>query len=328
MRALIVCMILAPVLAYPQKNFDGFRQIYPVTDDPYIGLRTSYVPSETILFEASPTVRYSFSNNIMDGLMEDKPHMRAWYISFRPHLRMYTDNSLPVKTPSYRIFFGTQHMFRFTNDRFLTVALESGHYSNGQAGCAFNENIADGTPACDSVYRLINDHSDLSHMLNRSSGNFSTNLTELIFNYRINQLDDDMRPRRVHSIRAGFVLYHDNFLGVLPFGGYSEADIDLYGRIRYQLGYEYIHSFDSGTRLSVAENLELIQGAHPRVNPWRSDLRITYYAWKNIPEFGVFLSYLAGHDNYNFRFVDSGHQLMGGITWSIFPPVALKSGNP
>ena len=83
--------------------------------------------------------------------------------------------------------------------------------------------------------------------------------------------------------------------------------------------------FTSGKRISIAENIELIQDAHPSVNPIRSDLRFTFYAWPRLPEFGFFASYQYGHDNYNFRFVDSGHQVALGITWSIFPPVAMRS---
>ena len=118
---------------------------------------SSYVKWETILFEANPIANFSLYNNFEKGLMNGKNHLQAWYFSFKPQLRMYTENSLPVKTPSYRIFPATQHMFRLQppNDsvqRFWGFAFESGHYSNGQSGCAFSEMYEDGTKESNRNY--------------------------------------------------------------------------------------------------------------------------------------------------------------------------------
>ncbi|HEU4552455.1 MAG TPA: hypothetical protein VFS25_06465, partial [Chitinophaga sp.] len=130
----LLVLLLNAGMAAAQKNepkgsLKDFIQVYPVGDDADINVRTSYVKYEKVLFEANPIVRYSFANNIMQGLGEDKHHVRAYYAAFTPQVRMYTDNSLPVKTPSYRILLGTQQVFRFGNNLF-TIALESGHYSN------------------------------------------------------------------------------------------------------------------------------------------------------------------------------------------------------
>ena len=177
-----------------------------------------------------------------------------------------------------RQIISTQHLFRLSRDRFITFSLESGHYSNGQVGCSFDNKIQDDTPACDSIYSLITPQTNLSDLLNRKNGNFTTNLTEVIVNYRLNRLGEDMILNRVHSFRIGLTFYHKNILGMFPFGGYSDADIKLYGLIRYQVGYECIRTLSSGKRISIAENIELIQDAHPSVNPIRSDLRFTFYA--------------------------------------------------
>lgn len=85
---------------------------YPISDDPNILYKTSMVPYETILFEANPIVHFSFFNNIyqyQDRVRPGKRHKQAWYLLYKPELRMYTDNSLPVKMPTYRITAGTQN---------------------------------------------------------------------------------------------------------------------------------------------------------------------------------------------------------------------------
>jgi len=311
-----------------QTDFRGFKEVYPIGDDANIGYKTSYVASETILFEANPNVKYSFYNNLRATLLDpEKEYGWCAYIHFKPQLRMYTDNSLPVKMPSYRVFLGTQHLFKVREHDLFAISLESGHYSNGQSGSAFSADFKDGSKEGDSLYSLINADTDLSKILNRTSGNFSTNLTELIFNYRFNKLNENYIPYSTHSLKLGTVLYHDGFLGVLPFGGYSDNDIKLYGRWRFLCGYEYVHTFrkddeNKGIRLSLSENLEVIQGAHPSVNPVRSETTLTLFPTKKFPEFGFFVSYVGGHDNYNFRFVDSGSVFFAGITWTSFAGLA------
>jgi hypothetical protein len=294
---------------------------------------TSYTKQETILFEANPIVRFSIFNNFMKGLMnEEKQHTQAWYVSFRPQLRLYTDNSLPVRTPSYKVFFGTQHLFRIKSNapgiqNFWGFSLESGHFSNGQDGSAFSESFADDTPQSDSIYNTINTSTQLSEILNRRSGNFSTNLTELILNYRTYRLDDDNQPKQMHSLNVGFVRYHNRFLGIADFGGFSQNDIKLYGYNRLLIGYEYMKVLEryNNKRYSLKQQLEMINHPHSSVNPIRSETSFTFYPFAKSKAVGVLVSYVFGHDNYNFRFVDSGHQLTVGITWSQFPPFALTS---
>jgi hypothetical protein len=107
---------------------------------------------------------------------------------------MFNDASMPVKTPSYKIGIGYQHLFSLNkanefgdlgsrNLQYIAIAFETGHFSNGQSGAAFDENLIDGTPAADSLYQHIDDNTNLAAILNRKSGNFSTNYTELMVKY-------------------------------------------------------------------------------------------------------------------------------------------------
>jgi hypothetical protein len=332
MKTLYITLILFSSLQmFGQKTFNDFVQFYPIGEDPNIRGMTSYNKQETILFEANPIVRYSFFNNFIKGLMdEDKQNTQAWYLSYRPQLRMYTDNSLPVRTPSYRIFVGTQHLFRVNssnNERsdFWGFSLESGHYSNGQNGSAFSELFADGSTQSDSIYKQITPSTKLSEILNRKSGNFSTNLTEIIFNYRTYKLDDDDMPKQLYSFNLGYVLYHNRFLGIGNFGGFTKNDINLYGRHRFLLRMKFMNVLDKlgNSRYSIKQNFELISKPHQSVNPFRSESIIAFYPFKKSKTLGFMLTYIYGHDNYNFRFVDSGHQLSFGLTWSQFPPFTM-----
>lgn len=316
--------------ASAQRPERDYKQFYPIGDDPDILFKTSYIKSETILFEANPIARYSFHNNIHKNLLnKNKIKASAFYVAFKPQLRMYTDVSLPVKMPSYKVQLGFQGLYRAKGNDFFSYAVESGHYSNGQSGCAFSESFDDGSYQCDSIYNLITDQSDLSALLNRKSGNFSTNLTEIIFNYRFNHIDKNFeRPDRTHSLTLGFNIYHDRFWWLFNFGGYSDNDIKIYGRVRYTIAYSFIKLLkpeqSNPKRVAFTENIELISGAHPSVNSLRSVTTFAYYPIGKFKEFGIMTSYIYGHDNYNFRFVDAGSQFALGLTWSSFPSFQIQ----
>jgi hypothetical protein len=332
----LIPVLLFTTLAFGQKSFNDYAQFYPIGDDPNIRFMTSYTKQETILFEANPIVRFSVYNNFLKSLMDEhQAHTQAWYVSFRPQLRMYTNNSRPVRTPSYKIFLGTQHLFRIASPnkatcQFWGFSAESGHYSNGQDRSAFSELYADGSRQSDSIYNLITASTDLAQILNRQSGNFSTNLTEVIVNYRTYKLDDDNLPKQLHSIQLGYMLYHNRFLGIANFGGFTQNDIKIYGRHRLLLEYEFMKVLEqfNNTRFSINQNFELIQKPHKSVNTVRAETVFTWYPFAKSKALGFCASYIYGHDNYNYRFVDSGHQVTLGITWSQFPPINLSSKLP
>ncbi len=318
---------------FGQSAFNGFTEIYPYGDDPNVRYMTSYTPQETILFEANPIMRYSVYNNFINGLMANAPHTQGWYVAFKPQLRMYNSNSKPVKMPSYQILLGTQHMFKIKCKDTLTAkfwgfSLESGHYSNGQNRSSFSEDYEDESVDGNAIYTTITPDTQLSEILNRSSGNFSTNLSELQLNYRKYKLDGGFMPISGYSVTAGYMLYHNYFLGVLNFGGYTQNDIVLYGRNHYSLAGEFMHIIQTGKlkgiRYSAKQNFEYIDNPHQSVEKLRAETTFCFYPFQGSKAFGFLMSYIYGHDNYNYRFVDQGNQFTVGLTWSSFPPVQLK----
>lgn len=335
---LLIPFLLFSSVVVGQKEFNDYTHFYPISEDAFIRLMSSYTKQESILLDANPIVRYSFFNDFVKNVNK-KDHTQAYYLSFRPQVRIYTNNSFPVRMPSYRILAGTQHMWRVPVKRiipsagqtekikakFFSLSFETGHYSNGQDGSAFSEKYADGSPQSDSIYRTITPSTKLSEILNRRSANFSTNLSELILNYRCNTLDDDLIPKEVHSFSLGYILYHDLFWGIFNFGGYSDNDIKLYGRHRFLGSYEFMHVYKKETqqRFYIKQNIELISKPHASVNPFRSETIFSLFPFKKTKGMGLFVSYIYGHDNYNFRFVDSGHQVTFGLTWTQFPPFTM-----
>jgi hypothetical protein len=244
-------------LRAPDEN-NKYRPVYPIGEAGYICYKTNYNSREKIVFEANPIVRFSFYNNISRNLINGERQASAFYIAFKPQLRMYDDNSLPVKMPSYRAQLGLQKIWRGNDSNLWGLGLESGHYSNGQSQSAFSELYDDDSPQSKAIYQTITDQSDLSAMLNRKNGNFSTNITEFNGIYKYFTKDDFDVPEQEHTVKAGIMLYHDRFWGLFGFGGYSNEDIVLYGKWRLSLGYEYMHKLRSGYRYSIALNSEYI----------------------------------------------------------------------
>mgnify|MGYP000921561018 FL=1 len=318
----------------------SFREIYPFTQTQNMGYMSSYRKDDPILFEANPRVRFSFYNDMYSHLINtpnqsgkaNKPEVgKAIYAGFNSQLRMYQNNSLPVQMPSYQIVIGGQfgkltkgqsHDFK----RLYTMSIESGHYSNGQAGCAFAHGIADESPACDSVYKTISDKSNLSERLNRIDGNFSTNLTRIGLGYRSFKKDSmSCHMIRSWNFQLEYTLYHDRFWGVLPFGGYTDQDIEIYGAHRFSAKVEWSRVFCNRITLVASNEFEYIFGSHPWVNPARNETRISVFPFPVVPMVGIFVGLYTGHDNYNFRFVDKGTVFNAGICWSAFQPLKLTN---
>ncbi len=303
-------------------NYNVFSQLFPIRDNPTVGYRTSYNGKEKIIFDVHPVISLTLFNNFREELRkEGKRFSHGYSIIFRPHFRLYNEESTPVKMPSYRIMFGLQHLYKINQNHLVSYSFETGHYSNGQSGSAIIGGGVDGSKQSDSIWTTIDKNSNMSELINRENGDFSTNLTELLFNYRyIPTLDAYSKPKQVHSFTTGFQYYHNLFMGMIDVGGYNPPAIKVYGHWRYLLSYAYNHNFQSGYRIVLSENIEVIGGAHPSVNPFRSVTQATFFLPFSL---GFFVSYIYGHDDYNLRFVDSGHQFGIGFTWDMFPPLMI-----
>jgi len=323
--------------AYYPLNF------YPIGDELSIGyLGNLKTARESYLFEAQPVVKLPFFNNIYKNMKQEKAPKdaafreklksatHAAYASFRPQLRMFNDASMPVKTPSYKIGIGYQHLFSLNKAntfgdianrklKYIAIAFETGHFSNGQSGAAFDEHLIDGTPAADSLYQQINDNTDLAALLNRKSGNFSTNYTEIMVKYLQVGRTQNNYALNWFSVEAGWTRYHDNLLYMIPIGGYSQNDIVLYGKNFYHLNLEYMYRFRNKgciDRIKLKVHYEYLYKPHPSVTRSRIAIIPAIYHKNNV---GIYAKLAFGHDNYNYRFVDHISHWGIGLTYDLFP---------
>lgn len=319
-----IFLFLLPTLLNAQINSDdsGFKDYYPISKRPYLSGGIGNNPYENIVFDAKPVVYYGIYNDIREALSKDTiTPGDAIYISIQPQLRLYNENSKPVKTPSYKAFMGWQRILSTKNNDFFTASFETGHYSNGQTGAAFSTEFEEGTDGGNAAYDAITDDTNLAAILNRTSGNFSTNLSRLSFNYRINQFDSIEKPTKIHSFTLTYQLYHNKFMGLFDFGGFNPNDIDIYGRHQLEMIYGYT-GYLRNARFSLEQEVYLRFGSHPSVDLYRSESRGIIYPWDN--DFGFFAEFSFGFDDYNYRFVDSFPRLAIGVTWDWFTPFIVK----
>lgn len=321
-----------------QAQFEKYSHVYPITEDANVRWLSSYSEYETIQAEANPIVKFSFYNNFVKRFADTtKLHSMAQYVDFRPQFRLYNENSKPIKTPCYRIFLGTQHMFRLHSNKpntvqFVGFAVQSGHFSNGQSRCAFAEDENDSGGICNAVYDSITSSSDLSAMLNRRNGNFSVNLSEFTAQYRYNTIGLDNFAKRTHAVSLGYVIFHKGVFGIADFDLVSDNDLDIIGRHRLKFEYDFTQTFKLVKKSKVyqrvrfQQKVETIFGAHPHITPIRSETTLSFYPASVVSALGIAVSYIYGFDNYNYRIVDAGHQIGVGITWDLNPPVKLKNG--
>lgn len=306
---------------------EDFLRVYPMSSRPDIRIMLPFYKDEVILFEANPVIQYNFFNDFVTGFVENQWWTKSFYVTFKPQIRMYNESSSPVKMPSYRVLLGWQNMFMLETDgknqAFWGISLESGHYSNGQSGCTYSEGIDDESPQCADIYSAITPETDLSAQLNRVNGNFSTNLTELILNYRYLTLEDTYMKSML-SASLGCTIYH-KYLFFADVGGISDHDKEIYPQGILTFALEAAYRFkESSVKISLENSLEVYLGAHESVTHVRNETRFTCYPLRGTKELGFFAGIAAGHDNYNARFVDSGYSLFTGITWNPYLNVGMK----
>lgn len=321
---MVVC-ISTEVTAQQAFDMSNFKDYYPISKRTYFSAGLGNNEYETILLDAEPVVYYSIYNNIYSALnkKENRPG-HAVYISFQPKLRIYNENSKPIKTPSYKALVGWQPIIRTSPTNFFTLAIETGHYSNGQSQSAFNAIVADGSEESMELYETITDDTDLAAILNRRSGNFSTNFTRLSVNFRFNNAKTTTETLKIHSVTATYQVYHDKFMGVFNFGGYNPKDIELYSRHRIEAKYDYT-SYYKEIRYTFEQQTYVHFGIHPSTTPFRSETRAIVYPWDT--NLGFFAQFTAGFDDYNYRFVDHFPRVSFGLTWDWFTPFVVTPGS-
>lgn len=306
---------------FAQKT-NPFNQFLPIMDLPFIDWSSPMNEDEPIIFNGSASIYYQFINSYYQG---NKKTKQALYANFRTHIRMYQSQSLPVRTPSYKFILGYQRSFTFGVNN-LHLALETGHYSNGQSFCAWDPSVKDGSEACRSIYNAITDDDNLAEMFNRNSGNFSTNLTKITASYIIPPMSKGLIERRTiaHRFGASFQVNHVDIVYLFNVDE-KEGDVRIVGDQVYTVMMESFLAPISNADISIINEIEYIKNAHPSINPWRYRLTLNIFPYDLYTAF--FIAFTSGHDNYNYRIVDSRNQISLGIRWDLMDRKELKNIN-
>ncbi|PPK95744.1 hypothetical protein LY01_01337 [Nonlabens xylanidelens] len=322
-KILLIALFLTSFISYAQRDkHRRFKEYYPISIRPDLSVGLGNNEYEEILLEARPVVYYGIYNDLRKALNKDTiTNGDAVYLSFQPQFRIYNEDSKPVKTPSYKLLIGWQKIIKTNEDNFFTAAIESGHYSNGQAESAFSTEFDDNSEESIALYNSFTDDTDLAKLLNRSGGNFSTNLTRLSVNYRFNTFNEVNIPQKIHSFTATYQLYHNKFLGFADFGGYNPEDIDILGRHQLEFGYEFTSHLKK-MRYTLSQQFNYTIGSHPSSVPYRSETSGILYPWNS--DLGILAQFSIGRDDYNYRFLDDFARFKIGITWDWFTPFVVK----
>lgn len=207
-------------------------------------------------------------------------------------LRMYNEESLPVKTPSYLPSITIYHTLEFMNkifDRsnflksligensqhFVTYKLS--HYSNGQKGNYFIDN---------------------TNEINFENGNFSTNFFELGYNWFF---ISDKKNKSSHIGRISFEKHFDIDREEKMFETF------YYHKISIQNFTNYNEKFKSGIQCSV------MTGKGNYKTNFSLDTFFLYNPFKNNSDFSFVLRYYNGKDYYNLHNVEKISALTIGI---------------
>ncbi len=294
-----------------------------------------HIPNSDLVFEAQIAPRIIIIDSIgratRNVLAGGKPAVWGYQISASPmvRLRMFSETSNPVRTPSY-MPKATVQLARFRNlsplddtdepkfnhgpvEMWLLDVIPFGHHSNGQNGCLFTNQSRDDEGEC------VDDVPPEERAVNKENGSFSTNYLEASIHYGRMYLDS---PDESVAAAGNYVTRAEWRAGI---GIQLNPEGYVGGSIKPELSPLY-----GPTRV-------LFEGMGARRDLWRcgraaADLRLQYITDSpaGIPSFitriegscfprrwggaGIFVTYYHGQDYYNLGFAEKVSRLQFGIT--------------
>ena len=277
---------------------------------------------KTLLFEARPALHLYALNQFGDkvwqktGVRDSKSWLpkrvaMATAFSFLPEIRMNTDRSSPVRTPSYRIRATHQVLWmrrdtltdnlQYTVQGFkLTVF---GHYSNGQSGCRLRGFAYAAAGSSDSVCVVSDANVAARREVNIDNGDFSTSYFALAFDRRTGRIIDVTGPMR--SSREWGVEYQVHPLGLKP-GGTDRDQATAYGAHEFVGRYAQERRMATNRRTAGVLRGSLLGVARfgPEAKPLHRVETEMSYIFDHLATFGFFVRHHAGFDYYNIRYFD------------------------
>lgn len=312
-------------LALPHAEFMERSYIFKnVPDDKtgefYEGLLTLHLPFRQRLQEKYDKVL----------LPEWRSHATlSWFFSMSVNLRQTQEESAPVRTPSYMpkvtaTYFNVKRRQSTTLPGPLPTQVRLwavpfvvyGHYSNGQDGCLFESQIAQGEDCVDTATVAR------PRRVNRRDGSFSSHYMQLGAYYRRIQLDTILGPdsrigARSYWSLGGHVRSYEvyNWLG----GSMSKELRDAYGPLRLRALAQRVdqrHGWFWGPGQRRLEAVVELIPDHPDEVPL---LRASIEAARTMDKrggWGLFARAYYGQDDYNLGLLTKIAVLQVGATYS------------
>jgi hypothetical protein len=291
-----------------------------------------HIPNSDLVFEGQIAPRIIIVDSIGRAtrrvLLEDKPAAWGYQVSTTPmvRLRMFSETSSPVRTPSY-MPKGTIQLARFRNlsrstDRdeaefnrgpigmWLIDAIPFGHHSNGQNGCLFTSQGRDADGECVEL------DPSAPRIVNKENGSFSTNYIEAMAFYGRLYLDSegaaagDFGTRWEWRAGAGVQLNPEGYVG----GSIDEELTDLYGPTRVLFGASTARRDAWRCGRAAAEvRLQYITEAPPGIPSLITQAEGACFprGWGGA---GLFVRVHHGQDYYNLGFAEKITRLQFGVT--------------
>jgi hypothetical protein len=257
---------------------------------------------------------------------------RGTSVAFTPlvRLRQLRDSSAPVRAPSFMPKVTAQWLWArrergaffdptrpYSPVQFLEVETVVGHYSNGQAGCAYTDqhhNPAD----FDDCLPHHDDAHTVRHEINGVDGDFSTHYVRLGANWRRLLVDSTRREWLAYGAGGSF---EQHVPGRLVGGGMSDELRAVYGSRRLAAQAEVLvrdsaalHPLGGSSRVTLYAERAL--GAATWVPHARWWLEVAH-TFDRAFGFGVFFRRHQGQDYYNLGFARRLNASQYGITFDL-----------
>jgi hypothetical protein len=291
-----------------------------------------HIPNSDLVFEGQIAPRIIIIDSIGKAtssvLTEAKAPVWGYQVSATPmvRLRMFSETSSPVRTPSY-MPKATFQLARFRNvttstdadseefnagpiEMWLIDTIPFGHHSNGQNGCLFTSEVRNDDGDCVEVVPSS------GKTVNKENGSFSTNYIEATINYGRMYLDSVGAPAAEFSTRwewragVGFQLNPEGYVG----GSIKPELAELYGPTRVLFGAMTARrdAFRCG-RVAAELRVQYMTEAPPGLPSLITQMEGACFP-KGWGGAGLFVKIYHGQDYYNLGFSEKITRLQFGFT--------------
>lgn len=279
--------ILFSTVTYSQEGLSKYK--FDISKIPTIHNGNSYV---TITGGLGSIEKLIFEGNLIPNFIIRENENSKLVGVFTPQiiLRMYQENSLPVRTPSYMPHLTVYYQIWQNNSSdYITLFGRLAHHSNGQEGDFFIEDL----------------------IINRLHGSFSTNY----FEAGIIGTSKNLLKNKAFMINSSFQYYPDSFCESKLLGIYSQ-----YRMINQLIVFQHPEENNNKSyfsKFSINAEFNFLFGKYRDVPTFSFDriqAKLTlFYHPSFFQDIGFFIQLYHGEDYYNIYFTEIRDMIRIGL---------------